>query len=41
MKCFPGATSRHLAHYVVPTLDENYFDTAIIHVGINDMLNDW
>ena len=40
MKCFPGATSRHLTHYVVPTLDEKFFDTAIIHVGINDMLND-
>ena len=22
MKCFPGATSKELAHYVVPTLQE-------------------
>ena len=37
-KYFPGALSDVL-HYVNPTLEESEFDIAIIHVGINDLLN--
>ena len=29
-----------MAHYVVPTLKEESFHTALIHVGINDILRD-
>ena len=38
-KAFPGATSNDLSsHYMIPTLENNTPDTAIIHVGINDLL---
>ena len=40
LKSFPGATSKELAHYVIPTLKEESFHTALIHVGINDILRD-
>ena len=40
LKHFPGATSKELAHHVVPTLKEKSFHTALIHVGINDILRD-
>ena len=40
VKSFPGATSRKLVHYVVPTLKEESFHTALIHVGINYILTD-
>ena len=33
-------TSKELAHYVVPTLKEESFHTAMIHVGTNDILRD-
>ena len=41
-KYFPGATSNDLLFYIdyiEPTLGEGQFDRAIIHVGINDLLN--
>ena len=37
---FPGATSGELLHYMDPTLAEGNYDTAIVHVGINDIIND-
>ena len=40
LKSFPGATSKELAHYVIPTLKEESFHTALIHVRINDILRD-
>ena len=40
LKSFPGATSKELAHYVVPTLQEESFNSALIHIGINDVLKD-
>ena len=40
MKCFPGASSKDLAYYVIPTLEKMSFDQALIHVGVNDFLND-
>lgn len=36
---FPGAITKELAHYSLPTLLDNYFNIVIIHVGINDPLN--
>ena len=38
-KYFPCALSRDILHYVNPTLEESEFDVAIIHIGINDLLN--
>ena len=40
LKSFPCATSKKLAHYVIPTLKEEPFDTALMHVGINYILRD-
>ena len=38
-KYFSDATSNDLLFYIEPTLGESQFDTAIINVGINDLLN--
>ena len=40
LKSFPGATSKELPHYVVPTLQEESFNLALIHIGINDIFKD-
>ena len=40
LKSFPGAASKELTHYVVPTLQEESFSLALIHIGINDILKD-
>ena len=38
---FPGATSGELLNYMVdPALAERNYDTTIIHIGINDIIND-
>ena len=37
-KFFPGATSKDFVHYIKPTLQENEFDTSILHMGVNDVL---
>ena len=29
-----------MLHYVEPTLKTGYYDTAIVHVGVNDLIND-
>ena len=39
MKSFPGVTSKELLHYVDPTLKDGIYNTAIIHVAVNDLLN--
>ena len=39
LKYFPGTLSRDILHYGNPTLEESKFDIAIIHVGINNLLN--
>ena len=39
MKSFPGATLKELLHYVDHTLKDGIYNTAIIHVGVNDLLN--
>ena len=38
VKAFPGAKSPQLNYYVTQTLKEYRYDAAIIHVGINDIL---
>ena len=40
LKRFPGATSKELTHYMVPTLQEESFNSALIHIGINDIFKD-
>ena len=37
-KFFPGATSRDVVHYINPTLQENEFDTSVLHMGVNGVL---
>ena len=36
-KSFPGTTSKDFVHYIKPTLQENEFDTSILHIGVNDV----
>ena len=36
----PGTTSGELLNYIDPTLAERNYDTTIVHVGINDIIND-
>ena len=40
LKSFPGGTSKELLYYVEPTLKSKKFDMALLHVGVNDLLND-
>ena len=40
LKSFPGATSKELAHCVLPTIQKESFNSALIHIGINDILKD-
>ena len=39
LKSFPRASSKELLHCVDPTLKDGIYNTAIIHVGVNDLLN--
>ena len=40
LKSFPGGTSKELLYYVEPTLKNKNFGDALLHVGVNDLLND-
>ena len=40
LKSFPGGTSKELLYYVEPTLKNKKFDDALLHGGVNDLLND-
>ena len=40
LKSFPGGTSKELLYYVEPTLKNKKFDDALLHVGVNYLLND-
>ena len=40
LNSFPGGTSKELLYYVEPTLKSKTFDAALLHVGVNDLLND-
>ena len=39
MKYFPGATSKELLHDEDPTSKDAIYCTAIIHVGVRNLLN--
>ena len=39
LKSFPGCKATQLDHHTIPILQEQYYDAAGIHVGINDLLN--
>ena len=36
---FPGAKAKQLNHHATVVLAQHQYDSAIIHVGINDLLN--
>ena len=37
-KTFPGADSNEILHYVNPTLESGNYDSAVLHFGVNDLL---
>ena len=37
---FPGASSSEILHYIDVHLKEKLIDTIIVHVGVNDRLNE-
>ena len=39
-KSFPGCNSKEILHYIEPTLETGFYDNVILHVGVNDLLND-
>ena len=39
-KSFSGCNSKEILHYVEPTLETGFYDSAILQVGVNDLLND-
>ena len=40
MKSLPGGASKELLHFVKPTLKSKKFDTVLLRVGVNELLND-
>ena len=38
-KSFPGCNSKEMLHYIEPTLETGFYDSAMFHVGVNDLLN--
>ena len=40
LKSFPGGTFKEVLYYVESTLKNKKFDDALLHVGVNDLLND-
>ena len=40
LKSFPGGTSKELLYYMEPKFKNKKFDDALLHVGVNDLLND-
>ena len=38
IRTFPDAISKEFPHYVTPTLEDGNFDIAILHFGVNDLL---
>ena len=36
---FPGCNSKEMLRYIKPTLETGFYDSAILHVGVNDVLN--
>ena len=39
-KVFCGCDSKEMLHYVEPPLETGYYDTEIVHAGVNELLND-
>ena len=39
LKPFPGAKAKNLNHHSTAVLAQHQYDSVIIHVGINDLLN--
>ena len=39
LKAFPGAKVRQLNHHTIPLLEDNTYDAAVIHCGVNDLLS--
>ena len=39
-KSFPGCNSKEMLHNIEPTLETGFCDSAVSHVGVNDLLND-
>ena len=39
LKVFPGLKTRQLNHHNIPLLEDNTYDAAVIHIGINDLLS--
>ena len=40
MRSLPGGASKELLHFVKPTLKSKKFDTVLLRVGVNELLND-
>ena len=38
-KSFPGCNSKEMLHYIEPTLETCFYDSTILHVGVNYLLN--
>ena len=38
LKDFQGAKAKQLNHHIIALLEDNTYDAAAIHVGINDLL---
>ena len=39
IKCFPGATTKTIHHYLLPEIVEENYDSVVLHCGINDIRN--
>ena len=39
MRAFPGVKARQLNHHTIPLFEYNTYDTAAIHVAINDFFS--
>ena len=37
---FPGSSSKQMLHYIDIHLEDKSIDTVLLHVGVNDLLND-
>ena len=37
---FPGSSSKQMLHYIDIHLEDKPVDTVLLHVGVNDLLND-
>ena len=37
---FPGSASKQMLHYIDIHLENKSIDTVLLHVGVNDLLND-